>query len=412
VSIAIAAQGLSKRYILRRGAAAGPYVALRDVLAAQAGRLVGRAAVRDEELWALRDVSFEIAQGERIGIIGRNGAGKSTLLKLLSRVTLPTRGRAAVTGRVGSLLEVGTGFHPELTGRENVFLNGAILGMRRDEVAAKFDDIVGFAGVERFLETPVKHFSSGMAVRLAFAVAAHLEPEILVIDEVLAVGDAEFQKRCIDRMEALTREGRTLLFVSHNLGTISALCDKCMLLEQGGLKMYGQTAAVIARYSRPNLRSHTAEILPGQRVKGDGSVRFASARLSDAQGESRTAFLIGEDLRLEVEVESVRSNAVSFWLIIYDAAGRPLLSTHQRDREDLVRIEPGRFRLTYETVGLGLMPGSYTIGAGAFDAGLGFLEWVDHFQSFEVQPAFRNGTPFDQRWGAVDQTARWRLERA
>ena len=298
------------------------------------------------------------------------------------------------------------------TGRENVFLHGAILGMRRAEIAAKFDAIVAFSGVERFLETPLKHYSSGMAVRLAFSVAAHLEPEILIVDEVLAVGDAEFQKRCLERMGELTRGGCTLLFVSHNLGTLGALCETCILLERGRVRLHDRSATVIAAYSGAGAnRVPATDILPEQRVKGDGSIRFQRARLSDAQGAPRTAFRIGEDIRLEIDLESARSDAVSFWLIVYDAAGRPLLSTHQRDRET-VRIEPGRFRVVYETAGLGLMPGSYTIGAGAFDASLGFLEWVDHFQGFEVQPAFSNGTAFDHRWGAVDQGARWRLERA
>src|SRR2546426_588028 len=199
-------------------------------------------------IWALKDVSFEVKHGEVLGIIGRNGAGKSTLLKILSRITEPTSGRAEVYGRVGSLLEVGTGFHPDLTGRENVYLNGTILGMKKREVDAKFEEIVDFSGVEKFIDTPVKRYSSGMRVRLAFSVAAHLEPEILIVDEVLAVGDAEFQKRCLGKMEDVASHGRTVLFVSHNMGAVSQLCDRCILLQDGGIRFDGETKEAVDIY--------------------------------------------------------------------------------------------------------------------------------------------------------------------
>ena len=247
--VVIRAEGLGKRYEIGHAAERERYVALRDVLARGArgvlrrtgDMLRGRAVIPGdtvEEFWALRDVSFEVKRGEVLGIIGRNGAGKSTLLKILSRITEPTEGRVTIKGRVASLLEVGTGFHPELTGRENIFLNGAILGMTRAEIRRKFDEIVAFAEVERFLDTPVKRYSSGMYVRLAFAVAAHLEPEILVIDEVLAVGDAEFQNKCLGKMDEVTRrDGRTVLFVSHNMGTLtSSVCigdaARCRAVER------------------------------------------------------------------------------------------------------------------------------------------------------------------------------------
>jgi lipopolysaccharide transport system ATP-binding protein len=237
---AIKVEGLGKKYLLRHQASGKRYVALRDVLAGKAKALFSnrkseignRKSV--EEFWALQDVSFEVKPGEAVGVIGRNGAGKSTLLKLLSRITGPTAGRIRLRGRVASLLEVGTGFHPELTGRENIFLNGAVLGMHRAEIRKKFDEIVAFAEVEKFLDTPVKHYSSGMYVRLAFAVAAHLEPEILIVDEVLAVGDLEFQKKCLGKMEHVTgQEGRTVLFVSHNMDLITKLCHKALLLTAG-----------------------------------------------------------------------------------------------------------------------------------------------------------------------------------
>src|SRR6266508_1419195 len=252
--IAIAAENLSKSYLVgHQSAQRERYTALRDVIAREARNFArksvdlvrGREIVQGdevEEFWALRDVSFKVKQGEVLGIIGRNGAGKSTLLKILSRITEPDRGRAMLRGRVASLLEVGTGFHPELTGRENIFLNGAILGMTRAEIKSKFDEIVAFAEVERFLDTPVKRYSSGMYVRLAFAVAAHLEPEILIVDEVLAVGDAEFQRKCLGKMQDVaTKQGRTILFVSHNMQAVQSLCSKGVLIEAGRVGATGLT---------------------------------------------------------------------------------------------------------------------------------------------------------------------------
>ena len=250
----IAVDGLGKQYRIRHQQARQRYVALRDVIAQKVSASLAwlRHAgppVAVEQFWALHDVSFEVAEGEVLGIIGRNGAGKSTLLKILSRITEPTLGRVTLRGRVASLLEVGTGFHPELTGRENVFLNGTILGMSRAEVVRKFDEIVAFAEVEQFLDTPVKHYSTGMYMRLAFAVAAHLESEILVIDEVLAVGDAEFQRKCLGKMENVARSGRTVLFVSHNLNAVEALCTRALVLERGRLKEHGaEVRAIVSRY--------------------------------------------------------------------------------------------------------------------------------------------------------------------
>jgi lipopolysaccharide transport system ATP-binding protein len=250
---------LGKKYRLDHRPGRQRYTALRDVIAEkakylfrfQSARLANRAATPSltEDFWALKDVSFEITQGEVVGIIGRNGAGKSTLLKILSQITEPTTGRVRIRGRVASLLEVGTGFHPELTGRENIYLNGIILGMTRVEIRRKFDEIVAFAEVEKFLDTPVKRYSSGMQVRLAFAVAAHLEPEILVVDEVLAVGDAEFQKKCFGKMENVAKQhGRTVLFVSHNMGAVQALCGSGVLLDRGQLRRIGSMDSVISAY--------------------------------------------------------------------------------------------------------------------------------------------------------------------
>jgi lipopolysaccharide transport system ATP-binding protein len=260
---AIVVENLSKRYLIGHRSSPGGqyrYTALRDIVGRRIGNFVrkatdvfqGRQVVQGdavEEFWALKNVSFEVKRGEVLGIIGRNGAGKSTLLKILSHITEPTEGRVLLRGRIASLLEVGTGFHPELTGRENIFLNGAILGMREREIRSKFDEIVAFAEVEKFLDTPVKHFSSGMYVRLAFAVAAHLEPEILIVDEVLAVGDAEFQKKCLGKIGEVSRhEGRTVLFVSHNLAAIAELTDRALLLSSGSVAIDGSVADVLSTY--------------------------------------------------------------------------------------------------------------------------------------------------------------------
>lgn len=256
MSSVITVENLSKKYIIGHQKQER-YTALRDVLANGAKSLAHKlrhpfaapgADPEHEEFWALKDVSFDIQQGDRIGIIGRNGAGKSTLLKILSRITEPTSGKISIKGRIASLLEVGTGFHPELTGRENIFLNGAILGMSKVDIKRKFDEIVAFAEVERFLDTPVKRYSSGMYVRLAFAVAAHLEPEILIVDEVLAVGDAQFQKKCLGKMDEAGKEGRSILFVSHNMGVIAQLCSTCVWLDKGKIKDIGQTGSVVNAY--------------------------------------------------------------------------------------------------------------------------------------------------------------------
>src|SRR5690606_7255664 len=290
--IVIRAEGLGKQY--RIGEAQARNDTLRDALAASVGRAwrglrrLSRPS-RRERFWALRDVSFELARGEILGNIGHNGAGKSTLLKILSRITEPTSGEVMIRGRVGSLLEVGTGFHSELTGRENIYLNGAILGMTRAEIDRKFDEIVAFAGIDRFIDTPVKHYSSGMDLRLGCSVAAHLEPEILLVDEILAVGDAEFQKKCLGRMNEGAREGRTVIFVSHNLDAIQRLCTRCMMLDGGQVAAYGPTADVVAAY----LSRGRGPVDAGERVdlssanrQGGSGVRFLSAVFGSGSAEA------------------------------------------------------------------------------------------------------------------------------
>jgi lipopolysaccharide transport system ATP-binding protein len=266
------------------------------------GANVNRAKPAREEFWALKDVSFAISAGSRVGIIGRNGAGKSTLLKILSRITDPTAGEVRIRGRVASLLEVGTGFHPELTGRENVFLNGAILGMRRSEIKSRFDEIVAFAEVERFLDTPVKRYSSGMHVRLAFAVAAHLEPEILIVDEVLAVGDASFQKKCLNKMEDVGQEGRTVIFVSHDTLAITRLCQRAILLNAGQVAQDGPAHRVVGEYLRSELGSTAIrEWDTGGRLPGDDTVRFRRVRVRTEDGRTVENVDIRQAVGIEME---------------------------------------------------------------------------------------------------------------
>jgi len=302
----ISIANLGKRYVIGHQRAAGDGIrhVVEDAMRAPVKWLRSRAsnkARQREEFWALKDISFEVKQGEVVGIIGRNGAGKSTLLKILSRITEPTIGRIEIEGRVASLLEVGTGFHPELTGRENIFLNGAILGMSRVEIKRKFDEIVSFSEIEKFLDTPVKRYSSGMYVRLAFAVAAHLEPEILIVDEVLAVGDIQFQKKCLGKMESVARTGRTVIFVSHNIGAITQLCSRAILLDKGSLVDSGDAAKVANRYLNDATNRQTAMSWPDQsQAPGNESVRLKSVRVVVDDG---TTLLDGVDVRDPVGVE-------------------------------------------------------------------------------------------------------------
>jgi lipopolysaccharide transport system ATP-binding protein len=264
-----------------------------------------------EEFWALKDVSFEVKQGEVLSIVGRNGAGKSTLLKVLSRITQPTLGRVRIKGRIASLLEVGTGFHPELTGQENIFLNGAILGMTKAEIRKKFDEIVAFADIATFLDTPVKRYSSGMYMRLAFAVAAHLEPDILLVDEVLAVGDAAFQKKCLGKMGEVASQGRTVLFVSHNMGAVSRLCRRCIWLDRGQIRKDGPTDAVVTSYLSEDERAAGERTWVGEvRVPGTPSGRLRAVRLLDTTSHVRTVFDIQQPIHIELEYELLRTLSV------------------------------------------------------------------------------------------------------
>lgn len=342
-SAPIKVEGLGKMYTIGHERRTGAHATLRDTVAhevkgllkAASNMLHGRPLVQGDELeevWALRDVTFEVKKGEVVGLIGRNGAGKSTLLKVLSRITEPTQGRATIRGRVASLLEVGTGFHPELSGRENIFLNGAILGMTRAEVRRKFDEIVAFSDVGRYLDTPVKRYSSGMHVRLAFAVAAHLEPEILIVDEVLAVGDAEFQRKCLGKMRSVAaNEGRTVLFVSHNMPAVRGLCNRAIQLEGGRIAFEGDAASSISHYLSQSTSTVGERRWPASEAPGNETLRLHAARVS-AQGEVRGTFGSSERLVVELEFEAHTNNpGLCVGFDLHDAQGAIAFRTYQTD---------------------------------------------------------------------------------
>ncbi|MGH9769316.1 MAG: ABC transporter ATP-binding protein [Blastocatellia bacterium] len=344
MSAAIRVEKLSKRY--RLGERRARYKTLRDTLT-DAVMSPFRAISSDlsrngkekssnstgESFWALKDVSFEVSKGEVVGVIGRNGAGKSTLLKILSRITEPTKGYADICGRIGSLLEVGTGFHPELTGRENIYLNGAILGMRRAEIGSKFDEIVAFAEVEKFIDTPVKHYSSGMYLRLAFAVASSLDPEILLVDEVLAVGDAAFQQKCLGKMGDVVQQGRTVLFVSHDMTAISQLASRCLLLDAGEVAFLGETGDAIRQYARRQNAGETDLALRKDR-QGDGMIKMQRASFINSHGETVSSIGSGEPLTIEVQYTSQINDLDprDIWLdmTFKDALGHPAATLSTR----------------------------------------------------------------------------------
>ncbi|MDD2656642.1 MAG: ABC transporter ATP-binding protein [Patescibacteria group bacterium] len=387
------------------------YLALRDKIAHPIKAI--KSLREQKDFWALEDVNFTVEPGEVLGIIGRNGAGKSTLLKILSRITPPTTGEIKMRGRVGSLLEVGTGFHPELTGRENIFLSGSILGMRKKEIEKKFDEIVEFAGIEKFLDTPVKRYSSGMYVRLGFAIAAHLEPEILLIDEVLAVGDAEFQKKCLGKMGDITKnDGRTIIFVSHNMGAIQNLCSKCLYLEDGKIKKIGKTDDIINLYLFKNSDISEVDILQSHHVKGNGDVNITKVSVLDSKKNLNNSFLINEKINFKIKyiVKNI-SKSISFWIIISDSNGSPLISSFQKDGGVLLDPILGEHELNVTFDEMGLLPGFYSVSFGIFShEGLvswEFSDWVDHCLSINITEAFVGGKSYDGRWGKIDRKALW-----
>ncbi len=393
---AIIVEDLRKRYVINHER---PSDTLRDTLARGVKKLgtfwrknPTTGSPSREEFWALRDVSFEVKTGEVVGIIGRNGAGKSTLLKILSRITEPTSGRVTLRGRVASLLEVGTGFHPELSGRENIFLNGAILGMRRAEIRSKFDDIVAFAEVERFLDTPVKYYSSGMYVRLAFAVAAHLEPEILIVDEVLAVGDARFQQKCLGKMHAVADSGRTVLFVSHNLGTIQSLCHRCVLLEQGRVVFTGEPGEAVARYTRAGLEAGPASVFAGTEP---------GVRVDRAECVNGTA---GPQLEIDLTIRSSAPRKLALEFILNSATSAPVAfaDAGTLNLDQLIACPAGETQLRW-TMDLGpIANGSYLLTTQLLEPALQSRLRHEHPAFIEVNRAALppNQRVLEQQWQA------------
>jgi lipopolysaccharide transport system ATP-binding protein len=390
---AIKIEHLSKKYLIRHERRV-PYVALRDVIASGAKRIVqsikhplGGVDVgdpRQEEFWALDDVSLDIMAGERVGIIGRNGAGKSTLLKVLSRITEPTKGRVQIGGRVASLLEVGTGFHPELTGRENIFLNGAILGMSKVEIKSKFDAIINFAEIEKFIDTPVKRYSSGMYVRLAFSVAAHLEVDVLIVDEVLAVGDAGFQKKCMGKMESVANNGRTILFVSHNMGAISELCTRAVLMHQGRLVATGDVPSIVDKYARLTSDETVAAVAVGD-FDENRPCSIVSVSLSDSTGRSTSTFDLAEEIALEI-VFTVRREAAGLQIAITLARNMvDILHSFDTDNyESLPLRAVGTYKAVYRLPGMRLKAGSYSVSVNIGTPDI-MIQSLERVVSFEIE---------------------------
>lgn len=409
----ISVENLSKKYLINHQKTER-YVALRDVLTQKATNIANKLIHpfsksapdnTQEEFWALKDINFDIQPGDKVGIIGRNGAGKSTLLKILSRITEPTSGRITIRGRVASLLEVGTGFHPELTGRENIFLNGAILGMSKAEIRKKFDEIVSFAEVEKFLDTPVKHYSSGMYVRLAFAVAAHLEPEILIVDEVLAVGDAQFQKKCMGKMQDVGKEGRTVLFVSHNMTAIKTLCNHAVSLHNGRIVSLGAVNGVINDYLNKGLHNTTERVWSDQdKIAGNQYIRLYSLKVVAEEKAPQhfnitTAFFIEFTYSLLVE-EALFYIGIHFKTLAGECIFVSALPPELLDR--------GTYRSVCHIPGNLLNTGSYTIHAYFVRNGSDVLFEIENPLVFEVQDVERpEGAWIGEIPGAVRPKLNW-----
>jgi len=424
-NIAIRVESLGKMY--RIGGKQERYRTLRDTLtdafaapfrrasSLLRGQAYGAADLK-ETIWALKDVSFEVKHGEVVGIIGRNGAGKSTLLKILSRITEPTEGYADVYGRVGSLLEVGTGFHPELTGRENIYLNGAILGMSRAEIDRKFDEIVAFAEIEKFIDTPVKHYSSGMGLRLGFAVAAHLEPEILVVDEVLAVGDAQFQKKCLGKMSEVAGEGRTVLFVSHNMAAVNHLCSSGILLNNGLVSAIGAVEGVVSQYLNSHAGGRGASRLEDQADRtGNGLIRLTEIALLDALGTEVQEIRAGAPAVFAIRYKAISSeaqNRVTFTLRVEEALGQYLFSLSTRFTGDDFDAIPTEGTVVCRVPSMPLVAGRYRVYVSVYVADTR-ADAIEGAMEFDVTEADVFGTgrfPTKSKHGAFFVEHSWELQ--
>jgi lipopolysaccharide transport system ATP-binding protein len=409
--VAITVENLGKEY---RIGTRKRHDTLRDTLAGTFKRSNVTTLQRDNSFWALRDVSFEVKRGEVVGVIGRNGAGKSTLLKILSRITEPTTGRAVIHGRVGSLLEVGTGFHPELTGRENIYLNGAILGMRRTEIDRRFDEIVAFSEIERFLDTPVKRYSSGMYVRLAFAVAAHLEPEVLIVDEVLAVGDASFQKKCLGKMGDVAGEGRTVIFVSHNMAAVVTLCPRAMLLSDGAVAYIGETAQAVSEYLGGAVSLHggvvSLEEHPARLKRYRPVIR--ELRIGTDRCMPTDTLFPDESLVVDLLIDptdTIQSPRLA--VAIEDSLGRRIMTVASYFGGQPLPDVLGRRRVTCKVPSVDLGEGRYLISVSIGTKSEGLLDSVDGAAWFEVM--WRNsslgGEPYGSYYGPVLKPSAWTM---
>jgi lipopolysaccharide transport system ATP-binding protein len=416
--VAISTEGISKQY--RLGVRRARYRTLSETISGYLrirpqGELPVPAGGAEAEtsIWALRDVSFDVPRGQVVGIVGRNGAGKSTLLKVLSRITEPTSGRARVWGRVGSLLEVATGFHPELTGRENIYLNGAILGMRRAEINRKFDEIVAFAEIERFLDTPVKFYSSGMYVRLAFAVAAHMEPEILLVDEVLAVGDLAFQKKCLGKMGNVAESGRTILFVSHNMGAVTRLCGRALWIDSGCIVADGGASQVVARYQAHYLTLNAQWSRP-QPPNPEQPFAFLSVSLRGDDGRPVALFNADEPIEVEIRYAVLRTlSGCQVGTRLHNADGLPVFTTIDTDGTETASAtvrDPGRYAARFAIPGHLLTPGTYSFLLSAHAINQRSYELIEQAVTFEVS-GVQSLVSQDGRLGVVAPLLAWQTQR-
>ncbi len=412
-NVSIRVDNLSKRY--RIGKTQERHDTLRDALMASARAPLhwlsrnGKGAGEDEWFWALKDVSFEIQRGEVVGVIGRNGAGKSTLLKILSRITEPTEGHAEIHGRVGTLLEVGTGFHQELTGRENIYLSGAILGMKRAEIERKFDEIVAFAEIEKFIDTPVKRYSSGMYVRLAFAVAAHLEPEILLVDEVLAVGDAAFQKKCLGKMGDVAKEGRTVLFVSHNMGAVRNLCERAILLDQGEISVDKPAELAIDAYLTTNA-VYDGVWKREVPIPNTAGIYFEEVSITNSKDNVTGSIDSTEFFAINLVVQVPRDISRSQIAIrLINQEGIPIFTTANSDMsKELVIMREGRYRYKVQIPGSFLAPGIYGMIVASMIPGIQGFDIVENGATFRVEDVGSHATALhDGRLGLVTPLFVW-----
>ena len=402
----IKAEDLSKQYVI-----GGPqrYYSFRETLIEQFKaplrwiKYGGRIRKDKKRIWALKDVSFEVKQGEVIGIIGRNGSGKSTLLKILSRITEPTKGKAEIRGRVASLLEVGTGFHPELTGRENIYLNGTILGMRKFEITRKFEEIVSFAETEKFIDTPVKHYSSGMHVRLAFAVAAHLNPEILLVDEVLAVGDVAFQKKCLGKMGDVAQGGRTILFVSHQMAAIKSLCNRAILLDGGHLVHSGNVDEIIDKYLKTETETSKTGIIPDnvQRLYSTDEAKFRRVQLSDVAGKPSSQFYLGQPFRVTLTLDvlkNIQDAVIEVSIVSLDGVH----VTHSNSLDEgkpPIHLREGRHIINVD-MNITLLPRVYSLLLGIHHLNGTTIDWIERALDFTIVNVGHNSSDHYQ-WESV-----------